>query len=261
MDTEAVRRCEDCHRVVHGHAGNACPFCGGERLVTFIPHPSHGLHHPSVLTLAVTFCGGLILIHLAANLLVPQWLPMAPGYRSLVEHLQVIIGVATALYLVLRRGEGDFRALFAITFGLFLTTEGLDILARGYSVLALNDMAKPFNIALFIFSSLALTAAIADGRRRDPYHLPLVMANTGFLFLSALRGGIEMRGRELNENAHKLITVAFVVVVLGVAVALLRGEIRAHPRTKGQSRPQVPSTPQPDPGAGQSEGGTKATGE
>jgi len=204
------------------------------------------LHHPSVLTLAVTFCGGLIALHLAVTLFAPQWLPLVPGYRSLVWRLQVVITVATLLYLILRRGEGDFRALFIVALGLFAATESFGALARWYGLIALNELAKPFNVALFIFSSLALSAAIADwgwrgqqqpaarGGRRDRHHFALVLANTGFLFLSAMRGTMEMRGQELNSKANVLISAALAAAALCVGAAVFKAEVLSKTSAAGK---------------------------
>jgi len=223
------------------------------------------LHHPSVLTLAVTFCGGLIALHLAVTLFAPQWLPLVPGYRSLVWRLQLVIAVATLLYLVLRRGEGDFRALFIVALALFAAAEGLGVLARWYGFLALNELAKPFNVALFIFSSLGLSAAIADrmwqgrrGSKRSPstpqlefsstdeeeteeaegpvlprHHFALVFATTGFLFLSSMRGAMEMRGHELNDKANVLISAALAAAALCVGAALFKAEVLSDADASG----------------------------
>jgi hypothetical protein len=208
------------------------------------------LHHPSILTLAVTFCGGLIALHLAVTLFAPQWLPLVPGYKALVWRLQLVIALATLLYLVLRRGEGDFCALFIVALGLFAAVESLGALARWYGFLALNELAKPFNVALFIFSSLGLSAAVADrgwhrqpkpgnagtraqGGRRDRHHFALVLADLGFLFLSCLRGGMEMRGLELNDKANVIIRNALAVVVLCVGAAVLRAEVLSKTSAAG----------------------------
>jgi hypothetical protein len=178
--------------------------------------------------------------------------------------LQVVISVATLLYLILRRAEGDFRALFAVALGLFVATEGVGAIARGYGFITLNELAKPLNVSLFIFSSLAITAAVADMAthaqtggtvrrqcpplvtenrshclrtvapgRRDPYRAVFVVAVTGFMFLAALRGAMEMRGHELNETANKLLSAVLGCVVVGVAAALFRGEMRARSRARG----------------------------
>ena len=196
-----------------------------------------GLHHPSVLTLAVTFCGGLIALHLAVTLFAPQWLPLVPGYRSLVWRLQLVITVATLLYLILRRAEGDFRALFIVALGLFAGAESLGATARWYGFIALNELAKPFNVALFIFSSLALSAAIADwgwrgqqppaarGAKRDRHAFALALANMGFLFLACLRGTLEMRGHELSDKANVLISAALAATVLCVGAAVFKAEV------------------------------------
>lgn len=205
------------------------------------------LHHPSVLTLAVTFCGGLVALHLAVTLFAPQWLPLVPGYKSLVWRLQLVTTVATLLYLILRRGEGDFRALFIVALGLFAGAESLGALARWYGFIALNDLAKPFNVALFIFSSLALSAAIADwawraprqppaagGGGRDRHHFALVLANIGFLFLSSMRGAMEMRGHEPNNKANALISAVLATIALCVGAGLFKAEVLSKTSAEGK---------------------------
>src|SRR2546430_2573744 len=106
-----IRRCEDCRRVVHGEAGNACPFCGGGRLARVDDDRAHDtrLHSP-VFKLALAFCFGLAGMQLAALTLGVS--PPPAGHGSPLWHLNLLVGVGMALYWSLRRGEGDFRALF-----------------------------------------------------------------------------------------------------------------------------------------------------
>ncbi|MGD0092450.1 MAG: hypothetical protein ABSE73_21250 [Planctomycetota bacterium] len=213
-----------------------------------------GIHHSSVLTLALTFCGGLIAVHLAVGILAPHWLALTPGYKALVWRLQLVIAAATVLYLILRRGEGDFRALFIVVLGLFAIVEGLCVLARWHGFLALNELARPFNVALFIFSSLALSAAIADRTRQsqpppaaapcarhDPHHFALLLASIAFLFLSCLRGAIEMHQQELSERANVYTCAVLAVAALSVGAAILKGALR--PAVEQAANPEAGGTP------------------
>ncbi|MCY3021489.1 MAG: hypothetical protein NTW87_20940 [Planctomycetota bacterium] len=242
-----MRRCEDCHRLSRGHSGDPCPHCGGTNLTHVVFRPPPGQHHPAILTLAVTFCGGLVVLWMVATWISPPWLPATPAYGNLLWHLQLLIVAATVLYLVLRRAEGDFRALFIVALGLFLVTESLGALARGYGFTTLHDLGKPFNLTLFIYSSLAVTAAIADGRRREAYHGALVAAATGFLCLATLRAAFEMKGREMDGRVNNVMTVALGGIVICVAFSLLKHEITAR-RHKDRVLAPGPATLSADSG-------------
>src|SRR5687767_14412400 len=106
---ESVRRCKDCKRIVRGHAGDACPYCGSDRLVIATPGTA-GRHHASVLTAALTFCFGLILLRMIATFMGTR-LGALMLIHSELTSLQMLVAVCTVLYVVLRRSEGDFHAL------------------------------------------------------------------------------------------------------------------------------------------------------
>jgi hypothetical protein len=225
-------------------SGGPCTFCGGTRM-TPVSGPTAGPHHPAIMTVVITFCLGLAGLRAIAGFIAPHWMPATPGYGDLLSNLQLIILAATVLYLILRRSEGDFRALLAVALGLFLTAEGLGVAARGYGFLLLNDAGKPFNLALFAISSLALTAGLADGFRRGPYHTTLMGASVGLLFLATLRVGLEMKQRDLTDKAQDLLTIVLAAVAVCVAVLLVRAEIIA--RRPLPAPPAPPDAPPDDP--------------
>jgi len=222
---ELQRRCDECKRNVPGHAGDACPYCGCPRLVSLSPPaPSEGRHHPSVVTAAVTFCVGLIVLRAVAPLLGSRLSVMAMLYGDLLLNLQMVIGACTVLFLILRRHEGDFRALFLVSFGLFVGSEGVAALSRTYGLQTLNTFSTLFNLALFIYSSLALTAAMADGPRRDHYQRTLVIADGGFMLLAALRTIYDMRNLESDERQNAAVSIILFVLVAAISILLVRAE-------------------------------------
>src|SRR4051812_24727398 len=178
---ESIRRCEDCRRIVRGTAGDACPYCGSGRLIQTQAAGPHSFRHASVLTLVLTLSIGLVLFRIV---LIATG---SPAYGELLFPLQFTAGIAAIFYLILRRSEGDFRALLMVSLGLFLATEVTGALAREYGMLALNKLGREFNLTLFIFSGIAITAAVADGRRTDRFQASLIAANMGLLFLAAIR--------------------------------------------------------------------------
>src|SRR5437762_2843731 len=104
---ESIRRCHDCRRVVHGEAGNACPYCGCAKLNRLEEHgvPAARLHIP-VLRLALAFCMGLALMQLL--LLWPDF-NLSAGRALPFWQLNLVLGVCMLAYVILRRVEGDFR--------------------------------------------------------------------------------------------------------------------------------------------------------
>src|SRR5262245_14333384 len=111
---ESIRRCEDCRRIVRGAAGDACPYCGGGRLVIDIPPPAPTLKHPAVLTLVLTYSIGLVLLRTILVAVGWRQLAISPAMGELFWQLQFTGVASTALYLILRRSEGDFRALLLV---------------------------------------------------------------------------------------------------------------------------------------------------
>lgn len=224
---DGLRRCEDCRRVVRGSAGDACPYCGGGRLQRMMPGSSPAaLRHPSVITAVITFCVGLSALRIIIVYFGQHFTIASAAYGDVLWDLQLLITVATAVYLVLRRGEGDFRTLFVISFALFIATECLAALVRSYGFLSLKNLVVMFNMTLFIYSSLCLTAAIADGPRRDLYPRCLTRATVGFMFYSALRTFFEIKGRDSEMRTNFIMSLALTGLILYLGIHLLRGEMK-----------------------------------
>lgn len=217
-------------------AGDACPFCGSGKLAHIVPAPPPSLRHPSVLTLVLTFSIGLVLIRILLIAAGSRLLALSPGYSDLLWQLQFTSGASAVMYLILRRSEGDFRALLIVSAGLFVATECTGALAREYAVLSLNRLCAQFNLTLFIFSGIALTAAVADGRRADRFHACLIAADIGFLVLAAARTFL-MRSREMDERSAIAGTLVLTAVVLFVAILLARGELRARNKPAPAPKP------------------------
>lgn len=253
---ESFRRCQDCRRSIPGHAGNACPFCGGGHLSPITLQRTATLrHHPAVVTGAVTFCLGLVVLRTVSLALMPR-LASSNAYGEMLWNLQMLVAACTVAYLILRRGEGDFKALFVITFGLFAASEGLGVLASKYGLFALQSLSMVMNITIFIYSSLTLTASLADGPSRELYQRALVGANLGFLFVSVLRVFLEI-GRRSMEDENRVTTIVMLAVTLYVAQFVLRGEKgeRKEPTPSAPENPRstliasTPQTPEPAPPA------------
>ena len=236
---ESVRRCEDCRRIVPGVAGDACPFCGSGRLVQIPAHIPASLKHPSILTLVLTFSIGLVVIRILMIVFGSRFLALWPGYGEFLWQLQFTSAVSAILYLILRRSEGDFRALLFVSLALFVATEVTGALAKEYGLLSLNRLCAQFNLTLFIFSGIALSAALADGRRADRFQSCLIAADIGFLVLAASRTFLSMRSREMDERYTGAGTMVLTGVILYVAILLVRGELRA----RKPATPPPPHTP------------------
>ena len=225
---ESARRCRDCRRVIAGNATplfgltRACPYCGSDSLIDItLPRPAPLRHHPSVLTATLTFCVGLFVIRTAALALVPVLRASNPA-GDLLWNLQLLVGICTLVYLVLRRIEGDFLALFIINFSMFIATECLGVLAREYGLFALHGLCMLFNIGMFIYGCLALTAAIAEGKTSDVYRRPLGAACIGFVLLAMLRIFLQTHTPAADEN--QITTLALLGLAIYVGRLLLRGE-------------------------------------
>lgn len=209
--------------------GDACPYCGGGKLVRVIaPTAVSSLRHPAVLSLVLTFTVGLVVLRILLIAIHSPVLYTSPDMREVLWQLQFTTGTSAALYLILRRSEGDFRALLIVALGLFVATESTGALARDYGVYGLSLLCKIFNVTLFMFSGMAMTAAVADGRRADRYHACLVAAGMGFLFLSAVRTFFNIRSRDIDERSSSVSTMVLTGVIIYVLVLLVRGELRGR---------------------------------
>jgi len=221
---ELTRRCEDCRRVVKGALGDACPYCGGENLRDVIAAPkSNAVRHGSVLTAVITFCLGLSLLRVVMVAIGSRSFSSA-AYGEMLWQLQLLTASGALVYVVLRRSEGDFRALFIISLILYVGTECSAALARDYGFLALNRLCALFNMGLFIFSTMTITAAVADGWRVDRYRVCLLLALGGFIGLAALRTFFLVRTRVFDDHANTIGTLFLTGIVLYLGVMLLRRE-------------------------------------
>jgi hypothetical protein len=232
---EPVRRCKECRRIVKGHAGNACPFCGSAELVTIIQHSSSDVqHHPSIMASALTFCAGAIALRLVARLAGGRLGGFVMA-EDLVASLQVVVCIATLLYLLLRRSEGDFRSLFIVTFGLFCTTEGLSVMSRTYGLYTLESLIMVVNIGVFIYSSLSVTASLADGPKRDPYPRVLMGASAGFMLFATLRTFLGLRSAGFDRKQEIIIVIVLAAIAVHMLVLLMLAE------RSGASRKSAPA--------------------
>jgi hypothetical protein len=241
---DGLRRCEDCRRIVRGSAGDACPYCGGEHLAHIAPaSPPTGIRHPSVITAVITFCVGLSALRIVILYFGQHFSVTSGAYGDVLWDLQLLITISTAMYLVLRRAEGDFRALFIISFGLFIATECLASLVRSYGFISLHNLVVMFNMTLFIYSSLCLTASIADGPRREYFSRCLTRCSIGFMFYSALRTFFEMKGRDAEVRTNMIMSLALLGLIVYLGAQLIHGEMRARSRSAAADYPELPPAP------------------
>lgn len=215
---ESVRRCKECRRIIHGAAGDACPYCGSGKLVT-VSLPPQQRQFASVLTLVLTFCVGLVGLRMVLAALGLR-ASISSGASGALWNLELIIVLSTVLYLLLRRGEGDFRALFVVAFGLFACSEGLSALARSYGLAALGGLSLLFSQAMMVYAALALSAAVTEGWLKDIYHRKLVGISVGFMALGICHILLEIFSRE-NEKAQNEILLAALLGIAAYAVILL----------------------------------------
>ena len=204
-----------------------------DRVTAHFPDTGHApqRHHTSILTLAITFFIGLVAMPLVVFPFIPQFATASAEYGNLLRNMQILSGILTLLYVILRRSEGDFRSLFMLTVGLFAATEGLAGMSHYFGVQALHPLEMLFSFALFMYSCLTLAAAIAEERRGDWFHHALVNTVIGFVLLSAVRFYFEKKGPQYEERARMFIFVVMLLLALQLAVLLVWAEIRA--RRKG----------------------------
>ena len=242
---ETIRRCNNCRRVITAPMGNACPFCGSDQLSSVNVQRAPVLrHHPAVVTGAVTFCLGLVVLRTLSFVITPK-LAVSSIYGDMLWNLQMLIGACTVVYLVLRRGEGDFRALFIIALSLFAAEEGLNALATKFGLFALQGLSMVLNISTFIYSSLALTAGMADGRTRDPFQRSLTGANFGILVITLLRVLLQTSRRSL-EDENRVSAFVLLAVSMYVAHTVLRAERFQQPHSPVETK-DVTSEPKGTP--------------
>lgn len=234
-----MRRCMDCGRLLHGHAGNACPHCAGDRLETVeLRADAPVFKHASILTAVLTFCIGLLVLCALFTWLNPQFSFATQNYGQMLWRLQAVITGGTALYLILRRSEGDFRALFCVSLGLFVLSEIISALIRFYGFLALSGLTSLTNMGLCIFSSLALSASFADGQRRDGYARILTFSASGLMFLAAVRVFYDLRIQDMDVRGNRIVAGIVAAMAIMVGSGLLMcfvGERRTRSRLQTAS--------------------------
>lgn len=252
--SDSVRRCRECKRIIPGHAGNACPYCGSDKLVTvLIQGVSEIRHHASVLTAAITFCLGLTIIRVLLAFAGQRLSISLAMTGELVAQLHMLSTACTVLYLLLRHYEGDFRALFTVSLGLFILTEGVAAIAGRFGLVPLESLGSLFNITLFMYSSLAVTAAIADGPHTERYHRPLFVTCLGFVLLSCMRVFFTMRGgQEKQLNFAATVSLLLITIIVGYLVIRTERQLRAagdsstfpalNPRESAPPSPTAPSS-------------------
>jgi hypothetical protein len=229
---DSICRCEDCRQIVHGDSSQKCPQCGGTHLNRLVEHAGTHAHlHPPVLKLAIAFCIGLIVMQVVAFAMGLN--PPPAGHGTPFWHLNLVIVICTALYIVLRRTEGDFRALFVTAFALFIFGEGLSILARFYGISALHNLSGVFRHAMLVFSSLTITAGAAEARLRSPHERLMLAASGGFLFLAALHLMLDFFKRG-NDQVRDIATATVALgVLIFAATVLLR-----HRKKRDEKAPE-----------------------
>jgi peptidoglycan/LPS O-acetylase OafA/YrhL len=190
-------------------------------------------HHNSILTLALTFFAGLVLMPLVVFPFISQFATATAEYGDLLRNMQVLSGVLTLFYVVMRRSEGDFRALFILNVLLFAGAETFSDIARRFGVSSLHSMEMLFTVSLFIYGALALAAAIADERRGDWFHHALVTAVIGFVFLAGARMYFERKGPGWDERSRYFTFVVLGLLAVQIVCMLVCAEIRNRQLQKG----------------------------
>ena len=209
---DSIRRCDDCRRVIHGEAGNACPYCGGSRLNRMIEHGTDGpqLHAP-IFFLTILFCCGLAGMQVAA--IVSGFKSPHAGHAGPLWHLNAIVGAGFVVYWSVRRTEGDFRALALVALGLFVLGECMSALARAYGIGALRGLSGVFKHSLLVFSSLGITAGATDQGAHSRHETMLMSVCGGFLFLAILH----LTSEFFHIENDAIDDIATAVVALGLA--------------------------------------------
>lgn len=190
-------------------------------------------HHPSILTLAIAFFVGLVAMPLIIFPFIPQFASASAEYGNLLRNMQILSGILTLLYVILRRSEGDFRSLFMLTVGLFAATEAFTELSYYFGIPALHALEMLFAFALFMYSCLTLAAAIAEERRGDWFHHALVNTVIGFIILSAVRFYYEKKGALYEDHGRRFTFIVMLLLALQLAVLVVWAEIRAR-RKRGE---------------------------
>jgi hypothetical protein len=219
---ETAQRCEQCGRIVRGQGSSICPDCGGDTLVrVLVQNVGEIRHHSSILTGTVTFCLGLTVLRLVAAFIDvrnPVVFAMSSELLVSISNLHIVVTACTALFLILRHYEGDFRSLFIVCLGLFILEEGVSILYAHYGIIPLQSLESLLNIALFMYGSLAMSAAVADGPKTDDYQRPLAVACFGFMLLACTRMILQIRG---GTETHLNFASAILILLMAAIITVL----------------------------------------
>ncbi|MBE7462861.1 MAG: hypothetical protein HS116_05120 [Planctomycetes bacterium] len=228
---QKVIHCRECGRVNTG-VGDACAWCGGA-LVSVTAALSSHRKHPQVLAAAVTFCVGLLLIRVILVLMNPGALPpLGSTWGDPLLWLEALCLGMTALYLVLRQEEGDFRALFLLTVALFAVAEVLAWVAQRFALAPVRDFSTLMAFAVAIYSSLALTAVAYDPSTEAlrAQRRPLVAAVIAVLVLAVLRAFGPYLGGTDHAPSRTLREMAGLGVLIVTAGYLIYSQMRRPDR-------------------------------
>ena len=212
--------------------------------------------HPQVFAAAVTFSLGLVLVRIMLACFGPEHhKPPASIWKDPLLLLMAVSAGTTLLYSVLRMEEGDFRALFLLTLGLFLAAEVLEYLASVFALVRVQELGTVLSFSVSIYGLLALTSAFYDypQARLDPIRSPLVASCLGISTASAARALAPVAGLA-DERIPELVGVAaLIVVAVSLITALVRSSrFAAGPLPTGTSESPQPSGPEARPEAGES---------
>ncbi|MCX7805725.1 MAG: hypothetical protein N3A38_11130 [Planctomycetota bacterium] len=206
-----------------------------------------GIVGRQVLSATVTFCAGVIFITLA-RLLFPAYSGMAgvwsDGMRSFWSLCGIVVA-ATALYLALRRDEGDFRALVLVALGLFGISEIAACFSDSGSCAARAVAPILFRIAAGVYSMLAVFAFLTcpppagDALRAAP---AIGAAATGIVSFSGTAAVI------WNDAALRRAEEIASMVLIGLTAAYII--LRLYASTSGTGSPAGQTGPGNGRGAG-----------
>jgi hypothetical protein len=191
----------------------------------------------SVCSAVLTFCAGLAGVWVFFYFRQPAVL----GALTLLV-CACILGAA--LYLLLRREEGDFRALALVGLGLFALQELFSYLALVHGLLRFHEPGVLFAFASAVYSALALFASLYE---KSPRASPLLFsalrfAAGGVFLLSVLRSA-----SVLAASYARLLDSAAIPVVCATAGALLFSLRRMRGRRAASSPPPAsPAMPKPE---------------
>jgi len=208
-----------------------------------------------VLAATVTFCIGVAVITLARPLLGASLgigRPFPEDMRSF-RTLAAIVAAATILYLLIRRYDGDFRALIVVSLGLFGISEVVSFAAAAGARAPFPSYAVLFGIAAGVYAMLALFASAAcPPTPCDSSRPALVAAAVSICAVSFSGAMAAMTGnREFRITQNYLSLILLGAAFIHAALRLLGPFGRIAPsaersREEGEARA---ATPPSDDGA------------